>query len=217
MNYIYDNLQLTLDKEKFYIIFYEILSKYENISYHSKFHGLDVLNNGIEFLKNSKMELNSLDYQTFIFGLLGHDIKHPGLTKIPKDYDLEYFHYLETKKILDNHKIKYNDELLKNIILSTKITLFDFKDDFENLAYLIKLADVNHTVSCFEKHLNWTWKLEEELGKSLSALEQVEFLEDYVKKILLRTKNTFNKTFYEDLEYKLSLNTDFWRKKLPKE
>lgn len=216
MNYIYNDLKIDMCKNKFYDIFYDIIENYNQIPYHSKYHGMDVLIKGIEFLKNTSIKLNQIDYQTFIFGLLGHDIKHPGLKNIPKDYDLEYFHYLETKKIIEKHKINFNDKFLKKLILATKITLFDFEKDFEDLAYLIKLADINHTVSFLEKHLNWTRKLEDEIEEKITPEKQIDFLENYVTKILNKTKNIFVEDYYASLVFNLKLNISFWRNKIPK-
>lgn len=163
---------------------------------------------------NSNIKLNEIDLLTFIFGLLGHDIKHPGLTKSTKN--IEYFHYVETNKILSQYQIKFNSKFLKQIILATDTSNYTFNKDFESIAYLVKLADINHSVSDLKNHLLWTDKLKNELNVKFTPKEQILFLENYVFKILEKNKPNFNKTYFKQLELNFKMNISFWKKKLPK-
>jgi len=226
--YSENNIYQYLDRDFFYQVSDSILENYHCVPYHSRFHGLDVMTIGFKFLKNSKINLNQEQTVTFIFGLLSHDIFHPGLhnleelNNLKKIYNysespVEEFHYLRTKEILKENQVKFNDDFLKNIIYATDVSRKVFSEEFKDLANLIKLADVNHTVSSFEKHLEWTWKLEDELKKKLTYQEQVNFLEKYVRPLLEKLKDIFEEKFYQDLSFKLKSNLDFWKFKLEKE
>jgi hypothetical protein len=226
--YTENHIYQYLDRDFFYQVSYEILENYHCVPYHSRFHGLDVMTVGIKFLKNSKIKLNKKHIITFIFGLLSHDIFHPGLHNLEElnnlkriyhysESPVEEFHYLKTKEILKKNKVDFDDEFLKNIIYATDISRKVFSDDFKDLANLIKLADVNHTVSSFEKHLEWTWKLEDEIKKKLTYQEQVNFLEKYVEPILEKLKDVFEEKYYQELSFNLKCNIDFWKSKLETE
>jgi hypothetical protein len=223
----YDTLspevQSIICKDTFLLIYNEILSLYDSVPYHSSSHGIDVLETGFHFLRETgNLPDEPINIITLIFALLGHDAGHPGLgnqerIKTIKETlnvsCLEEYHYQLTKSILQKHSIPFNDELLHQSILATNSLI----PATNTLEYLIKLADINHSVSSLEKHLIWSSKIQEEITHSSNSpnpIEQIEFLEKTIG-ILMEKVRPFleesSSSLYERLSVNLSRNLEYWK------
>lgn len=218
----YLNNKVKIERDKFYNIINDIFSKYVNVPYHSQYHGNDVMNFGARILLKSNLNLNKIDYQSFILALAGHDISHPGLNnkvkinKINKIYGgdtpLEEFHFIQTKTILSKYQINFNEKLLEEVILSTNPNR-DSIGKYKNLGYIAKVADINHCVNSFDKHLEWIDKLERELDIKISPKNQINFLENYALITLQNCKDLINDKCYQKLMFKLNCNINYWKNK----
>ena len=229
-----------ISRDRFYMVRDEITATYNCVPYHSGFHGNDVMLFGYRLLSHSTLpalkEMPAKDILTFILALLGHDAGHPGLgnhaelARIRAMFPtatspLEEFHYLQTRDILMKFDIPFNASLLYQIILATdpcvsiETTSSGFPEHLRTLVPLvplIKLADVNHTVSFFSKHLEWTWKLEDELGITMTPTAQMRFLETYVMPLLAEAHKIvgLEESLYSELRMNLKRNIEYWEYKL---
>jgi len=197
---IYEYIRPLIDRQKYYDLYDEILREYERVPYHSRWHGMDVMRAGYEYYRKSRFagKLEGDDLLTFLFGLLGHDAGHPGLGNqseiarlrafFPSSRSpLEEYHYGITLRILRKYGIVVNQELLHAVIMATdpRLSLEDARREFPvelvGMEVIVKLADVNHTVGSFEKHLDWSLKVTEEIGlEKIQPAEQIRFLENHV-------------------------------------
>lgn len=221
-----------ISEDRFCKVLDEILSLYNNVSYHSAKHGLDVMNTGYNLLMNSKVKesMTQMDILTYIFALLGHDAGHPGLGNHEEikriyalfptsDSPLEEYHYYHTQVVLRSNGIDCNYKLLKSIILATdpkmpiSIISTIFPEKLKGLVPLIKLADVNHAISFFDKHCEWSYRLVSELYGKMNYIDQIRFLEGYVGCILHATENVIDNSLYEQFNFNLKSNIDYWNYK----
>lgn len=231
--YQFTEIHPIMSRDDFYKVHDDIIATYESVPYHSRFHGSDVMVVGYRLLKHSNViqYLNRYEVLTFLFGMLGHDSAHPGLSnktnietiraRFPKAKSpLEEYHYSQTSAILKKHHIGHYDDFLRQIILATDPFLpvetaqIGLVDNIKGIVPIIKLADVNHTVSSFDKHLEWTWKLESELGFKLTPVNQIKFLEAHLIPLIISLEGVLNVDIYQDCIWNLRQNIEFWKGKL---
>lgn len=222
-----------MSRDNFYKVYDDIVSTYESVPYHSMSHGNDVMLVGYTLLKNSKIVqyLNKYEILTFLFGMLGHDAAHPGIgskTKIDEIRErfrhskspLEEYHYTKTSDILKKHHVGHYDEFLRHIILATDPFLpvedaeIGLRSNIKDIVKIIKMADVNHAIGSFDKHLEWTWKLENELGFKLSPKSQIQFLETHLIPLVRSSETVLSDYVYRCSINNLHENIDFWKRKL---
>lgn len=232
----FKEIHSVISRDVFYAVFNDIISTYSPIPYHSYIHGCDVMKVGYELLSKSRLlaMMSENDVLTYLFALLGHDAGHPGLknhteiTRIKSLFPdarspLEEYHHRILVGVLDSHKIQYNAELLYCIVLATDPTLpyceiaKRFPVELKALVPMIpiiKLADVNHTVGSFEKHMDWTWNLGKELETVMTPRAQQQFLLKYVAPILEETKEVLDAEFHWRLTRNLRWNIEYWEYKM---
>jgi len=232
---IYDYIATFVSPQTFYNVCSDILKSYQRVPYHSRSHGSDVLRTGFEYLRKSVLceKVVGIDLVTFVFALLGHDAGHPGLgnqseiERIRSIYStehshslLEQYHYDLTISILEKHEIVFNPALLHAIIMATDPALSmadarrEFPEDLQGMEVIVKLADVNHTVSSFEKHIDWSLRFAEEIGVKNHPNSQIGFLENHVLPIVLKSKPLFtDEEMYLRISQNYTENMLYWKER----
>lgn len=224
-----------ISREKFYEAVNEIIGAYNTVPYHSAIHGCDVMMSGYSFLSATKSEnlksMTPLEHLTFIFALLGHDVGHPGLANhnklsriralFPRSRSpVEEFHYIQTRNILLKLEVPFIADLLHAIIITTDPTLPiadvmpSFPEHLRELAPIIKIADVNHAVCFFAKHLEWTWKLESELQIKLTPIAQLRFIEALIVPIVCQLESILTEDVISQMRLNLRHNMEHWQHKM---
>jgi hypothetical protein len=218
-----------VSRDDFYKAYDDIMTIYKDVPYHSRFHGNDVMLSAYALLKNSSIfeYLNRYELLTFLFGMLGHDAGHPGLAnkmelvsireKFPMATSpLEEYHYSLVSGILQRHHLGHYDDLLRTIILATdpflpvEMAQRGLSENIKGIVILIKMADVNHAFSSFHKHLEWTWKLQDELGIKLTPKSQLHFLMSHLYPLVESSQIILNRDIYLQCKRNLQDNIEFW-------
>jgi len=90
----------------------------------------------------------------------------------------------------------------------------EFPEDLQGMEVIVKLADVNHTVSSFEKHIDWSLRFAEEIGVKNHPNPQIGFLENHVLPIVLKSKQLFtNEEMYLTISQNYTENMLYWKER----
>ena len=245
---VYDTIpeiRSLISRETFVAVCEEILATYKDVPYHNREHALDVMSNGVMYLRNTYLytRLTSVEKLTFVLGLLGHDASHPGIgnkeeyTKIIALFPsgtkscMEEFHYGLTCAILRKHHLPVNLHILHAIIGATDpfLSLEDVKKRFpehlQDLAVIVRLADVNHVLSSFENHIHWSKRITDEIGCMLTPQSQIHFIENHIlplveeARLVFMTKGDKETSFrasgfYSRIRTRFQANLDYWKQML---